>query len=245
MSLGSLTTIFSPALTCISPDQYWLEERDGQSYVQQGPPFTQAPECFPSGFTPVPASYYSPGVCPSRYTAVCLATLSGDGVKIKQNICCPNVGKYFCPSKKATEYNGQPWLSTLGCWSGITSAATIAVTQSQSQSSIITTLVLSTGIIGAYAVNVRPENINDGLPQETGSFSEHQPLITAPTISKAQAWDQERIAAGTAAGIGVGTGIGVILLAAGTFFLIRRIRARHQAPKQHYVNTGDPPVFFT
>ncbi|KAF4485537.1 hypothetical protein CGGC5_v008516 [Colletotrichum fructicola Nara gc5] len=175
MGFQQPTTCIGPrSPTCISPDQYWLEERDGQSYVQQGPPFTQAPECFPSGFTPVPASYYSLGECPSGYTAACLATLSGDGGKIKQKICCPNVGKYFCPSESATEYSGQPWLSTFGCWSGITSAATIAVTQSQSQSSIITALVLSTGIIGAYAVNVGFENINDGLPQETGSLNTNQ-----------------------------------------------------------------------
>ncbi|KAK2775874.1 hypothetical protein CKAH01_12683 [Colletotrichum kahawae] len=241
MSLGSLTTIFSPAPTCIGPDQFWLEERDGQSYVQQGSPFTQAPECFPSGFTPVPASYYLPGVCPSGYTAACLTKLSGNGGKIKQNICCPNVGEYFYPSESATEYGEQPWLSTFGCWSGIISAATVAVTQN----SITTTLVLSTGVIGAYAVNVRSEYINDGLPEETGSLSQHQPAIAAPAISKARGWDHGRISAGTAAGIGVGAGIGVILLAAGIFVIMRRIRARHQAPRQHYVDTGDPPVFVT
>lgn len=94
-----------------------------------------------------------------------------------------SVGKYFCPSESATEYNGQPWLSTFGCWSGITSAATVAVTQSQSQSSIITTLVLSTGIIGAYAVNVRSGNINDGLPQEiVGEFQVFVHLQEGPRL---------------------------------------------------------------
>ncbi|KAF0319527.1 hypothetical protein GQ607_013175, partial [Colletotrichum asianum] len=224
MSLGSLTTIFSPAPACISPDQYWLEERDGQSYVQQGPPFTQAPERFPSGFTPAPASYYWPGLL----------------------MDATSVGEYFCPSGSDTEYSGQLWLSTLGCWVGITSAATVAVTKPQPQNSIITTLVLSTGIIGAYAVNVRFEKTNDRLPEETGFLSQHVPTIaTTSTISKAQDWDRGSVSAGAAAGIGIGAGIGVIPITAGIFLLVSRVRARRQAPRQQYVDTGDPPIFFT
>jgi hypothetical protein len=92
MSLGSLTTAFSPeATSCLDADTFWMEQRGGDDAfnIQGGLPFLQRPECYPKGFIPVSTSYYSPGICPSAYTVACSSTMVEHGREITSHVCCP------------------------------------------------------------------------------------------------------------------------------------------------------------
>ncbi|TDZ53039.1 hypothetical protein CTRI78_v007251 [Colletotrichum trifolii] len=249
MSLGSLTTTFAPAPTCVRADHFWREDRGNKDfYVQQGPPFTQAPECFPSGFLPVSTSYYSPGVCPSSYTPACSSTLMQGDQQVTAHVCCPSFGEYSCPPDDATEYSRLPFLTTFGCWSEVSSTMTITVTQAMPKSNIVTTGVYWAGVFGAYAINVRFNKDEPTFPTETGTATPRIPSIAATSVAESRSTTDELIPAETspagqdtattnasaistsaAAGIGVGSGLGVILLALLAVFLARRLRKKGPA----------------
>ncbi|KAK6828348.1 hypothetical protein PG987_011689 [Apiospora arundinis] len=63
-NIGSLTTTFTPAATCLS---YFQARNKGNTWLQYGTVGSDANDCFPSGFNPLPGPYYSPGVCPHGY----------------------------------------------------------------------------------------------------------------------------------------------------------------------------------
>lgn len=91
-SLGALTTTFTPAPTCLGSSVMWLEhvgQGGGDYYVQLGPPWTRYPSCLPPNYLPVSTSYYSPGICPSGYTAACSSTVVEDNQQVTAEVCCP------------------------------------------------------------------------------------------------------------------------------------------------------------
>jgi len=79
-----LTTIFTPTASCLS-SIFQEDER----YAVLGSP--NNPEvCFPSGWAVGSANYFSPGLCPSGYTAACssLNTLPNTAIETVVT-CCP------------------------------------------------------------------------------------------------------------------------------------------------------------
>ncbi|KAH6689648.1 hypothetical protein F5X68DRAFT_260300 [Plectosphaerella plurivora] len=231
MSLGTLTTAFAPeATSCLDPDTFWMEERGGdERNIQGGLPFLQRPECYPKGFIPVSTSYYSPGICPSAYTVACSSTMLEEGREITAHVCCPDrYWQYTCPSDNAAaELKKAPWLSTLGCWSSLTTTGVRVVTKAGFGSNEIVTTTLSKGIFGAHAINVRAELGESGLPVETGAASEPTSCTdTAVTHDDSGI----RISPGTMAGISIGSAVGALLIAAICWFLVRHLRKRPDDP---------------
>jgi hypothetical protein len=93
-SVGNLTTIFTPAPSCLT-DIYrfnasYIYTEDGQvqtfQYTALGPTSTSA--CVPSGFAPT-AAYYSPGICPSGYVQACSSVVTSGSTAETQATCCP------------------------------------------------------------------------------------------------------------------------------------------------------------
>ncbi|KAI0861258.1 hypothetical protein F4860DRAFT_174811 [Xylaria cubensis] len=76
MSIGSLTTEFIPAASCISQGlaivRYSSVSTEGYDYYLLAGP--TADSCFPSSQFPSYGSFYSPGKCPSGYSAACTQT---------------------------------------------------------------------------------------------------------------------------------------------------------------------------
>jgi hypothetical protein len=88
MSLGALTTTFTPPVSCrasvAGPPIY-----DGAKYYQ-GPIFTS--DCFPPNysFARNPDNYYSPAIaCPVGYETGCTSKNVLDTVTETVVICCP------------------------------------------------------------------------------------------------------------------------------------------------------------
>jgi len=71
MSIGALTTFFSPDPTCLSAENLWQMHTRGPNGTQDYIAFGLAPvdvvesDCFPMPYDPSYTAYYSPGRCPS------------------------------------------------------------------------------------------------------------------------------------------------------------------------------------
>jgi len=88
--VGPLTTTLRAPSSCTTPapQLYQVRSRDSSSYVQ-GPLFTAGSDCFPKGYDPAPANYYSPGWCPAGYTTACSSLASVSTATETAVICCP------------------------------------------------------------------------------------------------------------------------------------------------------------
>ena len=86
MSLGELTTTFIPPSSCISSfsNVYIV---GSLRYVAGGPVSTDG--CFPSNYNDAQNNYYSPGICPARYTSACSSINSIGALTETAVICCP------------------------------------------------------------------------------------------------------------------------------------------------------------
>lgn len=89
---GPLTTTFTAPSSCATATGlYQIWSSDSSSYhYEQGPLATMA-ACFPSGYdSGAKQQYYSPGLCPSGYTAACSSTevVSATATETAYT-CCP------------------------------------------------------------------------------------------------------------------------------------------------------------
>ncbi|KAH7176423.1 hypothetical protein EDB81DRAFT_897757 [Dactylonectria macrodidyma] len=117
MSVGSLTTTFTPAASCLSSLTNIYAESFGAMY---GGPLTRD-DCFPAHYEDARTNYYSPGICPDGYTTACSSiTPAGEGGAIETVVTC-------CPSLVFG------WESTMGCasrWSQEVSFPTVTMVTS-------------------------------------------------------------------------------------------------------------------
>jgi hypothetical protein len=63
-------------------------------------PFESSTECFPSGWQPTSAQYFSPGVCPAGYTSACFWTntsQSGSKIVTETVVTCLSKVPRFSP----------------------------------------------------------------------------------------------------------------------------------------------------
>jgi len=88
MSVPALTTIFTPASSCL----YEMAQFDGSSFgtLLLGPDPTPT-ECYPKGWQPVSTFYFSPGICPSGFTTACTTSLISSSGQVTETVatCCP------------------------------------------------------------------------------------------------------------------------------------------------------------
>ncbi|KAI0130880.1 hypothetical protein F4814DRAFT_147176 [Daldinia grandis] len=257
MSLGPLTTSFTPPADCVASSAlywvntastfYWLHGRPGQS------------SCFPDDYSPYQNQYYSPGVCPSGYTRACeYISTEEDTIVATRATCCPQ-GNYECaPTSSSYSY---PWGPTLGCMSVYrvdteTTFTTIDGTLNGDEEVGPLTSLFAPGTIMAYGVVIqnRPATttaeetatgVSGSLSDNSAPASETSPSTSTTTTAEAQPDSNggAKLSAGAAAGIGIGAAFVVLALGAVVLWMFwtrRRKRRQEAAELQAQENTAGP-----
>ena len=214
MSLGSLTTVFTPSPSCLAPANQWLinySTGNGGWYDLFGPPMTS--DCLPPNYTPASSAYYSPGRCPSGYTKATETIQQLSNAKYETiQTCCPRCIQYSPPklgqerelkysqrrwfhftaaSTSMTDQNTLvfPWLTSLHCKTSITTKG--SATKTKSDKGVISTTVGSVypgDNIGAYGIVVRFQDTD--FPERfsvSGRFIfDRRELMVSQSTSSAQ-----------------------------------------------------------
>ncbi|KAL6705202.1 hypothetical protein ACN47E_007162 [Coniothyrium glycines] len=246
MSLGALTTTFTPDASCLASSNIWrihttCPGNDGCYYLLQGPPVTS--DCMPTNYNYDRKAYYSPAYCPAGYTAACSSLSITNRITETQYTCCPTVRDFSCLSPGINTFTGLPFQSYLGCVSGFTSPGTLPVTVS----SAFTTSTGSEvhggdgGAINAFAVRVRFQatdfvstttspspSSTPATPASSPSNAASQTSSASATPTNSSAPSSSGLSTGAKAGIGIGAALGAIAVAA-LLFLVYRMGKRRNA----------------
>ncbi|KAK4106967.1 hypothetical protein N658DRAFT_491587 [Parathielavia hyrcaniae] len=156
-SLGALTTTFTPPASCaLSTGIHIVGCGDACVWWAEGPLNSPAASaCYPSSYDPSLGHYYSPGVCPSGYTAACTSRRTSGDVTETIQTCCPTALGYAYHCDQPTF----PWQSSLACnvyMSDPTSTFDFAtVTSIRDGRTVITSTARTEVGIGAYGVEIR------------------------------------------------------------------------------------------
>ncbi|KAI2471540.1 hypothetical protein F4781DRAFT_386588 [Annulohypoxylon bovei var. microspora] len=248
MSLGPLTTSFTPPADCTASSAlywvstastfYWLHGRPGQS------------SCFPDNYSPYQNQYYSPGVCPVGYTRGCESVSTGnDNSATTHATCCPQ-GNYVCASTSSSY--SYPWGPTLGCMSVYrvdtqTSFTTIDGTINGDETAGAVTSIRAPGTIMAYGVVIQngpttattttSTTASDSQTSTTSSIASE----TASSTAAAAQSTSHGLSSGAAAGVGVGTAIGVMAIGGIILWMFwSRRRKREQQQQQQELGMEAP-----
>ncbi|KAJ5111516.1 hypothetical protein N7532_002051 [Penicillium argentinense] len=220
MSVGALSTTFTPPPSCTTQSNGWwyydssnlgdyptvtTTGADIEWYLSLGP--SKWDTCFPSGYK-TGLSYFSPGICPDGYTAAGQTSLASDNAVVTAATCCPY------------GYNAQTghdnyWYSTNQCSSSNTdTAAEYTYTQGGTV----------TSYSGSYGVNAKGISIrwkSEDFATQTSTISSTSTNTSTSNASNGSS--SGGLSAGAKAGIGVGVGVGVPLLL-GVLYLIYLVK---------------------
>jgi hypothetical protein len=94
----ALTTTFIPSPSCLT--DIYMYTLGGIHYFSLGPPNTN---CFPSGWQPATAAYFSPGICPQDYGIACSSYNSIDSLTETVATCCPKLDSSLMRSERDNE----------------------------------------------------------------------------------------------------------------------------------------------
>ncbi|KAJ5606026.1 hypothetical protein N7510_008807 [Penicillium lagena] len=217
-----LTTTFTPPRGCLH--DLWAAMSGGSTWMNLGPINTA--ECLPSGWAP--ASYFSPGVCPSGY-AIASKSTAGSGTATQTiATCCPVVsGSTY--SLRTTSAQVPALQTNEVCeWtlpSYIQTTYNYTWTDGRGSTSSALGTMGGNGIFNAYGIEIRWQST------DTGSVPASATVTTTPTSTDTPySVTNEGLSTGAKAGIGVGVAVGVILVIALTFgfFLFRRRQRQTQ-----------------
>ncbi|KAI8956737.1 hypothetical protein F5Y11DRAFT_361456 [Daldinia sp. FL1419] len=232
-SLGPLTTTYSAPSSCFPPTPY-TDTEDGTKIYKVGT-VSAGDDCLPPDW--VVNGYYSPGVCPHGYTAVCEAP----GDSVTTTVCCPyyNLDYFQCyPGVKFGKYGCGYYTSFGGTELATVLAPSIQIVNAADNTDSITGTSSSlgsrpTGSVSSSREQTGPTNtinsnlFNTNTNTNTGSLGPSA-SGTAPGGTSAQN-DPDLsnsglrvLGGGAIAGIVVGVVGALILGAAGTFFFMRR-----------------------
>ncbi|KAI0973089.1 hypothetical protein F4678DRAFT_459943 [Xylaria arbuscula] len=265
-NLGPLTTTFTPQ----GPDcaSTFLGRGSNDEWVQYGVGGSPSSACYPSSFDPHQSFYYSPGICPSGYTAACTAEISVSGNAAAQQLtCCPE--SYSCHPNRGTD--------PFACISVLDGTKTFSVStysfekdENNSTTKIdigTTTAVYFNIYLLAYGPLVIPPGGDD--TSTTGSITSTSASGSAATSSAASATPGTSIAStptqsntpsttphestngssglsrGAVAGISVGSVLAAVLLVGVVAFLIARRRKRSKNPSTAIVGSEVTSPFKT
>ncbi|XDG03538.1 hypothetical protein ABKA04_003153 [Annulohypoxylon sp. FPYF3050] len=239
MSLGALTTSFTPPADCTASSAlywvntastfYWLHGRPGQS------------SCLPESYSPYQNQYYSPGVCPVGYTRACESiSTGGDNSFTTKATCCPQ-GNYVCASTSSSY--SYPWGPTLGCMSVYrvdtqTSFTTIDGTIAGDETAGTAMSLRAPGTIMAYGVVIQngPATSTEATTTTSGSQTSTGSVASetaSSTTSAAADSTSHGLSSGAAAGIGVGVALGVMAIGGVILWLFwSRRKKRTPIPQQ-------------
>ncbi|KAK4893298.1 hypothetical protein LTR27_008421 [Elasticomyces elasticus] len=223
-SVVPLTTVFSPLPTCTSGPWVSIDSTQGTITCTQSLNSKLTASCYPASFTAGAAVLYSPGVCPSAYSAAASWTTE-DGTNITTSICCPRGMSYLqlassCAANLPDDANdfeptGTPliiWNSTVQYTNLFTAfAPTLAVAWASSDLAQFTPMwaPLDSTITSSASVGTPASTLSAGGPP------------TSPPTSP-----PDRLNRGTEAGIGVAASVVGVVIGLAVWLFWRRKKAR-------------------
>ncbi|CAG8428744.1 unnamed protein product [Penicillium salamii] len=224
-----LTTIFTPALECLTDfwvfQSSWSGNTSPTHWANLGPENTSL--CLPSGWTP--STWYSPGIaCPSGWTMASERKVVNEETTAT---CCPihqTSGLTFTP-RSSTSGGARPWHSVEACAFRATTSMKFIRTQTHTSGTTASEFGTATsGIDGwnAYGIELRWKatdlvSASATIPPSAGSAT--------PTTDESSTEHSDGLAPGAKAGIGIGAAIVGALAILGVGFLLykRKRRASH------------------
>ncbi|KAI0098670.1 hypothetical protein GGR51DRAFT_537981 [Nemania sp. FL0031] len=264
-NLGPLPTDFAIASNCADDSNIYkvfTTFQPGAYYLIQGP--VEQTSCYPNGYVGNGNQYYSPGRCPTGFTAACQSANTAATITETVLVCCPTQWNFTCQT--SVRY---PWHLTLGCNNQLSSSAPVTLVVSQVSDGItsrVTSTFDSDDGFNAYSIQVRyqstdflsttttptttPTNTPTATPPSTTtastasstSTSQAGPLTSLPAANTSDA-SGSNLNGGAIAGITVGAVAGVLILAGIAWFLIRQRRRKayesqpkHELPAQQHQN---------
>lgn len=226
-NLGPLPTDFTFAPSCASdltetylvhtsyndPDDYYLLlGHQAQT------------SCYPSSYIGQRDQYYSPGRCPTGYTAPCQSINRAGTVEETVLTCCPTTGIYSCQ----TTINW-PWELTQGCKSQvtITSSGVIVSEVADGLTSRETVTLGRNDALHALSIQVRYQSTDftSSAPASSTPTSSMVAETSSPTTTPQSS---NNISGGAIAGIVVGSVAALLIIAGVGFFFVRRRNQRRQ-----------------
>ncbi|KAI1374846.1 hypothetical protein F4677DRAFT_158382 [Hypoxylon crocopeplum] len=249
MSLGPLTTSFTPPADCTASSALYWVNTVSTFYWLHGPPLQSS--CFPDSYSPYQNQYYSPGICPAGYTRACESVSTSGAVHAATRAtCCPQ-GNYVC-AQTSSSYS-YPWGPTLGCMSVYRvntelSFITINGTLEGGETAGELRSLRAPGTIMAYGVVIQngaatttgeasaTATTSDSGLQTSSSVFASETASTTATVGDSQVDSgsgSHGLSAGAAAGIGIGTAVAIMALGGVALWMFwSRRRKRRQAGEE-------------
>ncbi|KAK5730330.1 hypothetical protein LTR15_000267 [Elasticomyces elasticus] len=243
-SSTALTTVFSPLPTCTSGPWISVNSTQGTITCTQSMDSNLIASCYPPGFIADAAVLYSPGVCPSDYTAA--ASWTTDSSNATTSICCPSGMAYLQLASSCSAI-----LGNLG-----DTAATVMIDNSTTlYSQLFTAYAPTIGVAWALTDLERFTPVSapllvrvdatatsaphssgtasltvDGGPGVTNSTASSTPSASSTQPASESKTNRSRVSTGEIVGISVGATIfGILLLALGAWLLYFRRKKKTQA----------------
>ncbi|KAA8565602.1 hypothetical protein EYC84_009454 [Monilinia fructicola] len=196
--------------------------------------------------------YYSPGICPTGYSAACSSFCTASGVTETVATCCPT--GYTCFSNRATDQlygcSSSFWKDeTLTIKSVLFDTVTAASTTSYPIVYASTTMTARSGLdnVAAYGIVLKRATDDPTWESNTASTSTSSPtplpiasdstiLVSASlssstslaSTSTSTSSPRTGLSTGAKAHVAVGVLLGILLIGAGVFFLFKRLPKRPQ-----------------
>ncbi|KAI0415050.1 hypothetical protein F5X98DRAFT_233306 [Xylaria grammica] len=235
--VGPLTSEFIPAGTCVSQGiqvvRYISNQTQGYNYYLTAGPGTA--DCFPSSQFPSAGSYYSPGRCPSGYSAACTAT-GGNSVGNATETtvtCCPLMPYRF-------ECNTRPVGSDWGVFADCTTSTSTLEVDLDVIGAVPTSKlagssrdasgnpILTHAVINGYGIEVRWQQTDEALifGATTASTASSTASNPNPPAMTTQMESSSRLNREAIAGIVVGLVVGALILLGVVVMIVRSKRKR-------------------
>ncbi|ESZ95604.1 hypothetical protein SBOR_4000 [Sclerotinia borealis F-4128] len=249
--VGPLTTTYTPPGSDCS--QIFWAQNPLHQWLAQGGIGSGSSTCMPSGYRRQTAYYYSPGICPTGYSAACSSFSTGSSLSKTVATCCPT--GYTCFANRPADeiYGCTSYFSdneTLSINSVSFDTVTAASTTSYPIMYASTTVMVTSGVdfVGAYGIII--ERATDDPTWESSTTSSSTSSSTASPIASGSTTlvsatssssgissaststyissPRTGLTTGARAGVGVGVAFGIILICTGAFLLCKRLRKRPQ-----------------
>ncbi|KAI1108321.1 hypothetical protein F5Y14DRAFT_459754 [Nemania sp. NC0429] len=252
--LGPLPTDFTTPAYCANEldDIYKLHTTNNVYYLLQGP--LAQTTCYPGSFAAIARQYYSPGLCPTGFTAPCQTTNRAGTVEETILTCCPTQGNYICETDLPSVGDDEIFR---GCISQITATSTVVIGSDvrDFQTSRVTLTLNQEDAINAYSIQVRYQSTDfisssASSPTQTSTSSA---VLETPSVTRTPP-STNATANRALPGIIVGAIAGFAIVVGAVFLLTRRRyrqRREQQSPPQptptqqtqHQYPYPDQPIY--
>ncbi|APA08603.1 predicted protein [Sclerotinia sclerotiorum 1980 UF-70] len=264
--VGPLTTTYTPLGSDCS-QIFWAQNRLNH-WLAFGGIGTGSTTCMPSGFNRETAYYYSPGICPTGYSAACSSFSTGLSATKTVATCCPTGYTCFADRPSDQIYGCTSYFTedaTLSINSVLFDTVTAASTTSYPVIYASTRIAVTSGVNNVAAYGIIIERASDDPTWESSTTSSStssstaspiasvsKTLVSATSSSSTSSAPQSTstsstssstgLSTGAKAGIGIGVALGVLLIGAIAFLFFRRLRKRSQISQPLSIVGNEAPT---